>query len=57
MKKLHNNYNVYIHNYCHTTNIINDKKEAVQLIYILKYIMSCRNTAYQVYYMYESVKY
>ena len=37
MKKLHNNNNVYIHNYCHPPNITNDKEEAVQLIYLSRY--------------------
>ena len=37
MNKLHNNNKVYnyIHNCCHTSNITNDKEEAVQLIYFM----------------------
>ena len=41
MNKLHNSNKVYnyIHNCCHTLNIItNDKEEVVQLIYIYIYV-------------------
>ena len=39
MKKLHNNNNIYIHNYCRAHNITKDKEEEVQLIYLSKDIM------------------
>ena len=32
MKKLHNNHNVYIHNYRHADNMINDEEDEFQLI-------------------------